>query len=159
MFRKLHKTKFPDSEEKALAYALRILSMRWYGEKEMHDRILTKGFEEKVAQSVLSRLSEFGYINDDNRLESKLSEYRDFGTYGRKYIEQKLLEKKYSKQQLDQAFDKHWSKEIELGCAKRFGEKQKLPVKELDYKTKQKFLAKFLRRGFAYDVAMEVVSS
>lgn len=158
MFRKPQKTKFPDSTEKALEYALRVLSVKWYGFSEMQEKLATKGFSGEVVDQVMQRLVELGYISDQRLLEGKLAEYRDFGSYGKNYIVQKLLQKHFSKEQVDEALEEHWSEEVELVCAERFLEKQKLPKGELEYKEKQKLIAKFLRRGFSYDVVREIVN-
>lgn len=158
MFRKLQKTKFPDSEEKALAYALRILGMRWYGEKELGERLVKKGFNNAVVLATQAKLKEFGYVNDQNRLESLLGEFRDFGTYGRQYIVQKLKQKRYSEEQIKEALEEHWSHEMELVCAKKFLEKLKLPERELEYKERQKILAKFLHRGFSYETSQKALA-
>jgi regulatory protein len=157
MFRQPTKTRFPDSPAKALEYALRILNMKWYGQEEMAKKLRQKGFDESTVATTLQELGRLGYVNDDRLLENLVTQYRDFGTYGRVYIRQKLLQKNFDKEKISLALEEFFSKDEELEAAKRFLQKQKLQVED-DFKAKQKLLAKFLRRGFSFEIAKQVIN-
>ncbi|MEK6672478.1 MAG: regulatory protein RecX [Nitrospirota bacterium] len=77
--------KSDDPVKMALNYAYRLLSYRSRSEKELIDKLNTKGFDEGISNKVLRQLRSSGLI-DDARLASSLSrlaaEYKHLGASG-----------------------------------------------------------------------------
>ena len=55
---------FEDSRGNALKYAFRLLGYRDRSEKEMYEKLIRKGFSEKVALEAVGYLNDKGFIDD-----------------------------------------------------------------------------------------------
>ncbi len=131
-------------KNKIKSYAFKLLSKRDYFSSELKQKLLSKGFNEKDVEEVISNLKEEGYINDE-QLEKRLKErYLQKGK-SPAYIRKKLFSKK-GKGDLNITFEE----ELEAALyTLRFKYK-----KSKDYKEIVKFLS---YRGFSYSVIEEAI--
>ncbi len=54
----------PDDEQRARAYAVRLISIRAYSERELRDRLALKGFSRQVEEAVAAYAKKSGLIDD-----------------------------------------------------------------------------------------------
>lgn len=148
MFHKIKKAKDPTSTEEAYAYALRLLEFRFRGVEELRARLVEKGFVRAVIIATLEKLSNLKYLDDNRLLEGLIREYKEFGLYGPEYIRQKLYQRKFPREQVQQAVGEFYPREDELIVVRKFMAKQK-SMDWADVKSKQRLMQKLARRGFS----------
>jgi len=130
--------------DKAKSYALRLLSKRDYFEKELKEKLLTKGFSEKDVEDVITYLKEQKLI-DDNKLLERYKELSIKKGKSSAYLKAKLYRKGITEVEL--TFDE------ELKAALHLLENKYR--KEKNYQDVVKFLK---NRGFSYSVIHEAVN-
>lgn len=124
--------------------AMDLLLYRDRTEKELRDRLLEAGFDEKAAEEGISYVASFGYLNDTRYAENYV-----FGMQGRKSrrrIRRELEEKGIAEETVENALSRIPENETEqiyaLLC-KRAGAPHSLEEKEL-----RKLFGYLARRGF-----------
>lgn len=78
------------SLEKARSYALRLLKVRFRAEKELMQRMKTKGYSSEDIEKVLSELKEYGLLNDLRFAKFFTSDEVKLRFKGPRYIRYKL---------------------------------------------------------------------
>jgi regulatory protein len=146
---------FEDSLNNALKYAFRLLSYRDRSEKEMYEKLIRKGFSEKVALEAVGYLIDKGFI-DDRRfaeiLRKDAVERKHLGKMGTKSY---LMNKGIA---VDIAEDILGDEGDYLDAAKSFVEKKLRNMKVYDEETIKRRLWDMLsRRGFSYDTIKKVL--
>lgn len=146
---------FEDSRGNALKHAFRLLGYRDRSEKEMCEKLLQKGFSEKVALEAVDYLKDKGFI-DDRRfaeiLRKNAVERKHLGKRGtRSYLMNKGIA-------VDIAEDILGDDEDYLDAAKSFVEKKLRNMKVYDGETmKGRLWGMLSRRGFSYDTIDKVL--
>lgn len=158
MWKKPKKAHDINSSEEAYSSALRLLEFRFRGEDELRAKLLEKGFTDMTVRDVLAKLREYKYVDDVRLLETLILQYKEIGLYGPVYIKQKLLQRKFPREQVEAAIREQYSSSAEAFVAKLFLAKQK-HVDLSDQKQKQRLMQKFLRRGFTPDIVFRVVGN
>lgn len=141
----------------ALKYALRLLGYRDRSEKEMHEKLIKKGFSDKVAHETVAYLRDKGFI-DDKRFAEILR---------RDAIERKHLSKRGTRHYLinkgiadDIADDVLGKDDDYLDAAKNLVEKKLRNIKDYnEEKLKRRLMGMLSRRGFSYDTIKRVLKS
>lgn len=186
MWKRVKKAKDATSVTEAQGYALRLLEFRFRGEDELRARLKEKEFTTATIEQTVDKLRDLKYLDDSRLLESLIREYKEFGLYGPVYIQQKLLQRKFTKEQIEKALKTFYTPEDELAVAKKFLLKQKPlhsgsppleegfgEVVETSYKLsrasglvkseaqkeKQRIMQRFLRRGFSLGVVFKVLGT
>ena len=146
-------------------YAL--FTRRQRSEKEVRDYLRNLSFKRKVKDqeeisllvidAVVERLKQRGLINDSQFAQDWLQARRSSKKKGKIALKMELIQKGIDKETIDQ-LDENISNEDEVSVAKQALEKklkswQHLP--EIEFK--QKAIAFLMRRGFAYEVAKDIV--
>lgn len=158
MWKKVKKAHDAASGDEAYAYALRVLQVRWQGEAELKQKLALKGFAEPAILACLKRLTVLKYLEDERVLEGLVRERRDIGLYGPLWVRQKLMQRKFSRSQIDWALATFYPPSEELRVARVFFGKQKVANTE-DVKERQRIMQKFLRRGFSPQVVYAVIGT
>ena len=70
----------------AMKYALKLLKRQDYFIKDLYDRLVEKGFNQKDVCSVIKDLVNMDFINDEKLIYLKISNLAISKKYGRKYI-------------------------------------------------------------------------
>lgn len=153
-----------DALEKATAY----LNRQPHTEKEVKEYLLRKGYEAGEADDAVTRLREYGYLDDE--AYSKL--YFEYGFEkgrGKDRIIRELSAKGVSREVIDQAYEELEEKPDEYETALTIGAQIVAEAgsvtDEMTFEEKQKLQAKIVRRlssrGFGgsvcYGVARELV--
>jgi regulatory protein len=156
MYRRIKKAKEPSSVDEAYNYALRLLEFRFRGDEELRARLREREFVSAAIDAALEKLQEFKYIDDSRLLEGLIREYKEFGLYGPVYIKQKLIQRKFSREQINEALQAFYPLEDEVVTAHKFLAKQK-NIQLDDIKAKQRLIQKFIRRGFSPGIAFKIL--
>ncbi|HAF62769.1 MAG TPA: hypothetical protein DCK95_10660 [Anaerolineaceae bacterium] len=138
-----------DSIEEAYQRGLRLLSFRARSEHEMRTRLMGYGCDEGVIEQVVARLTDKGYLNDQQFAADWVENRITFRPRGRKLLRMELQQKKLNEEQIESAF-KDLPDEVEI--ARQAAMKYSVKLKGLDEQTFKKRLYGFLvRRGFHYE--------
>ncbi len=155
MFQRIKKAKNASSVEEAYNYALRLLEFRFRGEDELRGKLTEKSFTPAVIHATFAKLHEYKYVDDARLLEALIRQYKEVGLYGPVYVKQKLLQRKFSSEQINSALEDQYSADDETLVAKQFLAKQK-NIDLSDLKQKQRLMQKFLRRGFRPSLVFKI---
>lgn len=146
--------KSDDPVKMALNYAYRLLSYRSRSEKELIDKLSTKGFDEGISNKVMRRLRSSGLI-DDARLASSLSrmaaEYKHLGASGtRKFLSDRGIPRGIITEAI---------KEIdEFETAGRLIQKKLKLIRDLpENMVIKKLYGILIRKGYSYEVIKKVL--
>lgn len=136
----------PLSPKRLRAKALDLLSRRDHSEKELEDKLRSRGGQEDDVAQVLTNLRDIGLL-DDRRYARSFLLSRSGKAWGRQRFRQELLARGLSPEIVDEAM-------AEAQTDDDFNPSQKLSgliERELARgRDQQKIIASFLRRGFAY---------
>lgn len=80
----------PTNKISLLSEAVRILARRSLSRKELQTKLTRKGWKRENIGSVLNRLTEMGYLNDQNLSQHLFDYYSESGYYGLKAIFHKI---------------------------------------------------------------------
>ncbi|MFC1643687.1 regulatory protein RecX [Chlamydiota bacterium] len=146
-----------NQSQDSLSYALRILSVKDYTEREILKKLMAKVSSES-AQKTVEQLKKLGYIDDESYCRKWL-EYRcERNPVGKMYAVNKLrtlgIEKNIIETQVNDFYEKN--EEIEMAVfliEKRLSGKDKV-----DQKTKAKHFRYLMSKGFSRSISMEALN-
>jgi regulatory protein len=145
----------PESRDLAFNYSLKYLSFRGRSVKEVSEYLADKNFSQDVINSVLKRLLELKFLNDED--------------FGKLWIESRQKHKGKSKFVLrNELKNKGLSDEVinpllreahdDFETAKSLFEKKKKTLRGLTKEDFRKKMSGFLgRRGFSYEIIMKLL--
>ncbi|WKY46842.1 RecX family transcriptional regulator [Eubacteriaceae bacterium ES3] len=145
--------------EKCMEAAVRFLSYRSRTENEVLEHLRKKGFSEEVIVKVMERLREYHYVDDQQYLNSYLSNNEAVKKYGRKRIYYDL-EKRGLADHLLQKLDDYFSLEKEKKLCVTLAVKYESTVKGKSVRERQKKLyEKLMRLGYNHQMVLEAVNN
>lgn len=134
----------------ALSYVSKALKT----EKQVRDYLKKYGFESIAICDAISKLKEYGYLNDEyyaKLLSNSLSSSR-----GKRYIKNELKQKGIAEEKIDVALNE--LKNEDDACFSQAGKWLKGKELPLDKKNKEKLYRFLLGRGFGYDTIKTVLN-
>ncbi len=140
------------NENEAKEIALKFLSFRRRTEKEVKDKLKSKGFDDKTIRNTIEKLKEYDLINDFEFATAWVKERLAHKPRGRKLLRQELWRKGIKKQIIDQVVERLCQNEDKtaMDLLKRIGRRyQSLEPKV----AKRRMYGLLLRRGFSYETA------
>jgi len=84
------------SKKTALVQAVDLLSKRAHSKKNLKDKLKLRGYEDVEITLAIARLTELGYLNDEELCQRQFQRYLNESKYSAKYICCKLLQKGFS---------------------------------------------------------------
>ncbi|MCL2540289.1 MAG: RecX family transcriptional regulator [Firmicutes bacterium] len=135
----------------AFERAIGILSSRLKTEREIKNYLLGKGYLTPVVNSVIDKLKEYKYINDETYTESFVRTYSSGS--GKRKLSYDLLHKGVSKETIDAALAEHDGSESCLLLAQKF-----LRNKELTRENLGKVSRRLAGRGFSFSEIKQALS-
>lgn len=148
---------FEDSRGNALKYAFRLLGYRDRSEKEMYEKLIRKGFSEKVALEAVGYLNDKGFIDDRRFAEILRKDAVERKHLGKRGTRSYLMNKGIA---VDIAEDILGNDGDYLDAAKSFVEKKLRNMKVYDEEIiKRRLWGMLSRRGFSYDIIDRVLKS
>lgn len=163
---RLYEGKAVDEEEYALiqkygredeyyTYALNRLNREIYTAHVLREKLIHKGADKDIAESVIARLVEEGLLNDADYARNYAQDVADFRMYGKRKTMQRLREKGVSAEILKEI---DFSDEKEMERAIRFCKLlNKKLVKYPTAKKKEKAYLMLLDKGFESSVARKAI--
>lgn len=148
---------FENNRENALKYAFRLLGYRDRSEKAMLEKLIQKGFSEKVAEETVIYLKDKGFI-DDRRFAGILKTDAIERKYlGRRGTRAYLINKSISGDIADEILG---DEDNYLDTAKNLVEKKLRSLKAYDEETiKRRLWGMLARRGFSYGTINKALKS
>jgi regulatory protein len=146
--------------KKAYDYAAYLLSLRLRTEGELRDKLKVKKFDPATVNSVLDRLKEQKYVNDQSFAEvylENLKKYKNFGYFG---IKKKLFQKKLSEDIIADVLGQGLSTEEELIIGNRILNREKAALRPASGDkslAKLKLAQKLKARGFRSQTIIELL--
>lgn len=137
-------------ETKCQDYANSLVCARMYTKIELHRKLKVKKFSDEVINTVISRLSEYGYVDDKTYAQTYIEETKH--KYGVFKIRQKLFEKGVPEIIITECLQDLDNIDTAIKHLKL-----KLRNKSVDSEEKQKLLRFLAQKGFAYDEAHEAI--
>ena len=145
------------SRQKTMERAVRLLAAKGRSVEELRERLLEKAYTNaEIVDSVLSKLKEYGYLDDDKyAADTAMSKLRQ-RPQGRRKLEQTMSRKQLDRTTVAKAIDKAFeelpeAKLIDAAIMKRLRAKGPPETRE----DTKKFLDYLLRQGFGYDLIRE----
>jgi regulatory protein len=143
--------------EKAYQYCLFCLSRRDRSSSEMQKKIVTRGYSEETASTVIELLTSRNLLNDQRLLDILIRSYVR-QSRGFRYAQQKLKMKGLILTESDfQRVSEEAGNSPQLEIAISWIERR-YPTFSVDLKSKKKAFESLIRRGFSYDIAQKAVS-
>ena len=145
--------------EKTMTRALKLLSYKPRSVAEMRGRLNEKDWAEaQVVEQVIARLSELGYL-DDEQFAARYADARlTVKPLGRTRLRRDLQRRKVSaqvvEQALDQAYEDHSEEEL---IARAIAKRTRLKGAPATREEAKKLFDYLIRRGFSYDLVMRKV--
>ncbi len=130
-------------------YALYLLSLRAQSSEMLKQKLERKKYEQKDIAAALARLTELGYVNDEQYAQTffeNLKKYKNFGYYG---IKNKLIIKKIPKKSIEKLL-KSFTVAEEKEIAKRF-------ISQNSRKTREQLARSMQSKGFRSDAIFGIL--
>lgn len=138
--------------EKAVNKAMTLLGKMLKTKKQLKDYLAKKGYDDIIIDKVMSKLIEYGYIDDKNYVNMYLNTYGN--KYGQRKLKYELIKKGVSKSLVDEAFiDYEQNKDVVLKIAKKYIKNKP----HFDYATQQKLAQHLAYKGFSWDDIKECI--
>ena len=148
-----------DAYEKTMQRALRLLTYKPRSKAELRGRLLEKDWaEEAIVESVIARLEELGYLDDEQLATTLASSRLERSPLGRSRIRRDLERRKLPAETVENALDHAFTEQseeelIERAIAKRLRLKGPPTTRE----ESKKLFDYLIRRGFNYDLVLRKV--
>jgi regulatory protein len=140
-----------------LAYAYRLLARRAYGEQELTDKLLAKGFTAAAVTSTVARLETQGYL-DDARLAADQAERLRARGFGSEGIRAKLAQKGLSSDSVEQTLETSEENQ-DLDSAKRLLASRFSADALKEPQTHARAFRLLLRRGYSQEIVESLLGS
>lgn len=145
-----------DEVSRATNQAIRLLSFRPRSRRELEDRLTRKGYEAPAVEQAISRLAEYGYIDDAEFAQYWIENRAQHRPRGKRMLASELRSKGVPQDVVDQALDD--SELDEFGDALRLAEHRSRQLADLEPQVRRRRLISFLqRRGFNWGVVRDVL--
>ncbi len=127
--------------------AVAMLGRRMLTCRELHDRLLRKGYDKEIAEKVIEQFLSVGYLDDHRYAELYLTDSVNLGAKGMYRIRQELLRKGVSGSVIDTVMEKV---EIDTkGALMQYIEERQLLKAVHSRKDLEKLTARLVRRGYS----------
>lgn len=148
---KLEKMQLESELQRALDKALNYLGGGLKTEKQVKTYLTGKGYTPAVADNVVKKIKDYGYIDDKEYATAYVESYSK--SKGKRLLIRELNAKGVSAYDAQDAVE---NIENELDSAIRIAQKY-LKNKQIDRETKQKCYRRLLSKGFDFDTAKQAV--
>jgi regulatory protein len=140
--------------DKAYDRALNLISHRARSIREMEDYLRRKDYDEAIRHTVISRLSERGYLNDESFAQAWVEHRRALRNFSKRRLQQELRQKGLSADIIARALS---TEDVdERGVLKDLILKKRRLAK---YQDDEKLTAYLARQGFNYSDIKEAIAS
>jgi regulatory protein len=147
------------ARERIFQRAAKLLAARQRSVEELRERLLGgRGATPELVETVIERLREYGYLDDERFAQSYASLRLQQRPIGRQRLERDLWLKKIDKETVDTALDQVFEQTPEEKLIERAIEKRlRLRGKPKTREEAKKLFDHLLRQGFAFELVSERV--
>lgn len=145
-----------EEKNKAINYALKLLSYRQRSEKEIYNSLKRKGYDENIIEDVINYCKEKEYLDDYEFAETFVRDKINFSKLGPERIRYELKLKGISDDIINRVL--RINKDDQFETALELGEKRLRLYKNDSKDAKYRKLSNFLqRKGYPYDIISKVL--
>ncbi len=154
----LEKTAIQSAYRKALNYSLHLLARYYKTKHELIQKLKEKEYKDDTISSVIEKLKELGYINDEMFVENYIrSKQGSNQTINKKTLYNKLLQKGIDKELIQNSLE---SADIdEYDIAMKAVEKKLKSLKGSAKEKKVKLYSFLYSKGFEYETCSRIIDS
>jgi len=146
-----------DAISKAYERAIRLLSFRPRSTTEVRRYLIEAEVDEEAVEATLTRLTEQGYLNDDEFARFWVENRQRFRPKGEQALRQELRRAGVDKETIDESLAGLDSSAAAYAAGKPRAERLSLLAASDQTAFRRKLSDFLLRRGFGYDVVQETV--
>ena len=147
-----------EQKTKAYNYAISVLSRASRSEKQLTQKMSSKGYDEELINVTLDKLKLNKYIDDDDYSERFISDKINFLKYGKRKIKEALYNKGIAREIIDEKLSLI-SNDDEFKRAYELAEKKLKSLADEEPVKKKIKLSNFLiNKGFEYDTVKKAIS-
>ncbi|NLM44677.1 MAG: regulatory protein RecX [Clostridiales bacterium] len=140
----------------AYSYCIKLLSIKDRTTAEIKRKLKGKNFSDEIIEATLSKLIDYGYINDERYIENWIKSKSTQPGISKKYMYYNLLQKGLDKELIDYIFEKIIIDDYI--SAYNFAQK-KIKLLEGDDKTnKNKLFLLLTRKGYSIELCKKVIN-
>ena len=144
--------------EQARSMALRLISMKAWGVKELATRLVKRGIQKEVATATTQQLCEDGWLDDKTYACARIREWTRNEPASRAWLRKKLLERQLSDETIGAATDEELGDRCEQDAATELAILRIAKATDLDDSTmRRRVISALSRRGFPTDVGSEAL--
>ncbi|MEW6735797.1 MAG: regulatory protein RecX [Acidobacteriota bacterium] len=144
--------------EKAFNRTLRLLARRPRSTGELRACLLEKAISAEIVDRVLARLSELGYLNDEDFAYNYATSKLNVKAMGRERLRRTLVEKQVAPETIERALEQVFDEQDEEQlCERAVAKYLRIHGRPADAKQGRKLLAHLIRLGFSYTLAIKKV--
>ncbi len=147
----------PQSSLTPLDYAYRLLARRAYGEQELTDKLLAKGFTAVAVTRTVARLKTQGYLDDARLAADQVERLRAHG-FGSEGIRAKLAQKGLSADSIEQTLETSEESQ-ELNSAQRLLASRFSADALKEPQIHARAFRLLLRRGYSQEIVESLLGS
>jgi regulatory protein len=144
--------------KKALSYALNLLAKYYKTKRELAKKLKEKEYNEDTIKAVLDKLSELGYLNDEQYVEAFIRSKQDTSQgLNKRTLYNKLIQKGVDKDIIQQSLEN--SDIDEYQNALEAAEKKLRSLKGEKREKKAKLYSFLYNKGFSYEICSKVINN
>jgi regulatory protein len=146
-------------KKEAKELSLKFLSYRMRSEKEVRDKLKSKGFAKDIIDEIIGDLKRVNLLDDYEFASARIRDRLSNNPRGKALLKQELYKKGIKPEIIEKILKEHFAGEAEeLGLAKRLLEKRKKRYESLEENVAKRRMSDFLlRKGFSYDIVKQVL--
>ncbi|MFW5962685.1 MAG: regulatory protein RecX [bacterium] len=138
--------------------AYRLISYRERSEQELIERLLEKGHNLNIINSIIPRIKELGYLDDRRFAEMWVSHKIKHAPRGKNMLKKELQDKGVDSSLIDNVLNDKLTYQIELEMGRKLA--KKWLNRNGNKKNKSLKIKRYLfNKGFVYDIIDEIVNS
>lgn len=149
---------YDDELLKAKNYVYMLLSRRMYSAKEIQDKLKRQGYTDDIIEDVISKMENYGYVNDKTFAEEWVRSRISNNPKGRMVIKHELANKGIEEDVIETVLNENFSESVQHDLALDLARKKIKSYKDDDKNSVKRKLYAFLgRHGFNYGVIKNVL--
>jgi SOS response regulatory protein OraA/RecX len=142
--------------EKARSMALKLISMKAWGVQELANRLVKRGIDKDIAQTITMQLEEDDWLCDTTYACARIREWMRVEPASRAWLRMKLKDRSLTTDTCEQAIEEELGDLCEQDAATELATIRLAKTGSLDEATtRRRVIAAICRRGFPTDVASE----
>jgi len=155
---RLEELLYEEEFSKAKGYVYRILARRMYTCKEIRDKLVERGYVDKIVEDVIATLERYGYLNDKTYAEEWIQSRMRSKPKGKVALRQELARRGIEKSIIENALDEAFNESREADMALDLARRKVRSYRDADpAASKRKLQGFLLRRGFSFEIVRDVV--